>query len=152
MGRAAEFEQDVEAVCGDAPGDVGFRQVGQAAERGDTSGDLALHRVGGGGAERVGVNFETVAIVVLENRQGEVTHRMVAQVGGDEADADARAARGRMRAQRFGLAFVALTPLAVAVHQGQPVLQGLHAAKLGMEGTDDVAADPVVQQHAAVRE
>ena len=96
MGRTAKLEQDVEPVVGDAPCDIPLRQVRHPAEFRDLTGDVALHLIGFAWVEGIGEQFEPIAVVMVEDRQREIAHRMMPQVGRYDADANARspAARG----------------------------------------------------------
>ena len=94
---AAELDQHVEVVLGDllrgvAGGDVRPPAVGR-----DLAGDEPLQRVLGPLVERVDEDLEALAINVVEERQGEVADRVLAQVRRHEAQPDLRANRPRRR-------------------------------------------------------
>ena len=89
MRRPAELEQDVQPVVGDLPRDIPFRQIGHAADRGDVAGNLPLLRLRCARVKPIGKQLEVITVMVFENRQGEVTDRMVAPVGRYATDANA---------------------------------------------------------------
>jgi hypothetical protein len=85
--RSARLEQDVEAVGRDALGQLRVRPVRPVAEGGDLALDQVLDGVDrflvGGIAEHP----DLLAVVALEQRQGEAGDRVVAQVRRQEAHA-----------------------------------------------------------------
>jgi hypothetical protein len=86
VGRAAELDQHVELVVGDHLCRVA--RVGRGRDAIGRRGlcDQRLRRVDIAALEeRVAVELEPLRVGVLEQRQGEVAHRMIAQVGGQEA-------------------------------------------------------------------
>ena len=100
---AVEIDQDVDAQIADAPGGLQMRQVAEVVVVVDAVA-MALVVVGiaaAPGMGRDGMDLEALAVMVGEELQGDMAHRMVGEVRRHIGDADlaprgVRIGRGRI--------------------------------------------------------
>src|SRR6185295_14476583 len=92
---AIQVEQDRNAVGADATEDLFVRLRADVGEMLEGAGGAPTYRPGIGGPQAVAEGLETRAIDPLPMLELQVHHRMLAQVGRDEADAKPRARRHR---------------------------------------------------------
>ena len=136
VGRAAEFDQHVELVVGDHLRGVAVGDLRDPAELVHHARDRLLRLVFLALVVRVAIDLEAIAVVVLEQRQGEVGDRVAAQVRGHEADADlaVRSPRRGMCDGPPGDGLLDLAaPDAVLFDQFQPILGRVGARQVGEE-------------------
>ena len=133
MGCGAQLEQHVEIVIGDELGGLAVRDVLVPAETVDPLGDLLLGGVLLALVPGVAEDLEPAAVIVLEEGDGEVGHRMPAQVRGHVAHPDLAAGRARRRVDDGspgGGGVGQPTPDAVLFDQFQPVLRRADARQV----------------------